>query len=83
MTSKLLIAAPLLALATGCALSERDEDGRLRDISPRAMAALPDGVDPALLIRDENGCYGVMIEQSDPPVGFRLNDASGAQICDT
>lgn len=70
------------ALPASCAMSERTEDGRLKAISPAALAALPEGVDPGFLIRDRNGCYGISIEKTDPPSGLALRDANGTHICD-
>lgn len=65
---------------SGCIFSKYDEQGRLRNISPEAMAALPDGVDPGFLVRDDAGCYGVVLEAEGPGVPLR-NDL-GQQVCD-
>lgn len=54
----------------------------LEDISPRALAALPEGVPPSLLIRDANGCYGIAIEATEPQTGAPLLDADRQLICD-
>jgi hypothetical protein len=54
----------------------------LQDISPRALAALPEGVPPSLLIRDKNGCYGIAIEATVPQTGAPLTDANRELICD-
>ena len=70
------------AAPASCSLSERDDDGALRDISPAAMQALPAGVDPGFLIRDASGCYGISIERTDPPSGIALRDANGTHVCD-
>ncbi|WP_168771096.1 hypothetical protein [Palleronia sediminis] len=53
------------------------------DASPRAIAALPPGMSPSFLIRGADGCYGIALENNDPPTGIPLRDASGAPICDT
>ena len=74
------------ALSLGLAACEplTDEVGvpLLEDISPRALAALPDGVPPSLLIRDKNGCYGIAIEATEPQTGAPLMDADQQLICD-
>lgn len=54
----------------------------LEDISPRALAALPEGVPPSLLIRDGNGCYGIAIEATEPQTGAPLMDENQQLICD-
>ena len=54
----------------------------LANISPRALAALPEGVPPSLLIRDRNGCYGIAIEVTEPQVGAPLTDENQQLICD-
>ena len=71
-----------LLLLGACVLSEYDEDGRLRNVSPAAFAALPQGIDPAFLIRDENGCYGVILEQGETAQGIALLDKQGIPVCD-
>lgn len=73
----LAIAAVVL---TGCIFSEYDEEGRLRNISPAAMAALPRGMDPGFLVRDEAGCYILVVDEGGGGVPLR-NDA-GVQVCD-
>ncbi|WP_424971488.1 hypothetical protein [Dinoroseobacter sp. S76] len=74
------------ALSLGLAACEplTDEAGvpLLEDISPRALAALPDGVPASLLIRDKNGCYGIAIEATEPQTGAPLMDADQQLICD-
>lgn len=70
----------VVAILSGCIFSEYDEDGRLRNISPEAMAALPEGMDPGFLARDEADCYVLAIDASGTGVPLR-NDA-GAPICD-
>lgn len=81
LKSLLLVALVTAAPAT-CSLPGQEDDGVIDDISPAALAALPPGVDPAFLIRDENGCYGISIEAADPPTGPPLIDASGLPVCD-
>ncbi len=73
----LAIAAILLS---GCIFSEYDEEGRLRNISPAAMAALPRGMDPAFLVRDDAGCYFLVVAEGG--AGIPLRNAAGAQVCD-
>lgn len=84
MMRRAVCAAAALGLLAACDINfqDMDGDGRLDDISPRALAALPPGVDPAFLIRDREGCYGIAIEDVDPPSGPALRDAQGNQICD-
>ena len=72
----------LVAMSAGCVMTEYDESGRLRDISPAAMAALPTGIDPAFLIRDETGCYGIALEAGEAVEGIALRNAQGVQVCD-
>jgi hypothetical protein len=81
MKRLLLIGAVALA---GCEPTLTDEAGVpvLNDISPRALAALPAGVPPSLLIRDRNGCYGVAIEKTEPQTGAALMDENRQPICD-
>jgi hypothetical protein len=73
-----------VALALAACAPVTDEAGvpLLTDISPRALAALPEGVPPSLLIRDRNGCYGIAIELTEPQVGAPLMDADQQLICD-
>lgn len=73
----LAIAAILLS---GCIFSQYGEDGRLRNISPAAMAALPDGMDPGFLARDDAGCYVLAIDASG--TGIPLRDGAGVPVCD-
>ncbi|WOI55276.1 hypothetical protein [Palleronia sp. LCG004] len=73
----------LVTAAPASCMMPEEEPGRVRDVSPAALAALPQGVDPAFLIRDENGCYGVALEASEAPNGPPLRDATGQQVCDT
>ncbi|KAF0674999.1 hypothetical protein [Profundibacterium mesophilum] len=79
-----LAAAAIVAasMVQGCVISERTEDGRLKDVAPAALAALPEGVDSRFLIRDAQGCYGIAIEKTEPPSGLALRDADGTHICD-
>lgn len=71
-----------LALLGACVMAEYDEEGRLNYVSPAAQAALPQGVDPAFLIRDENGCYGVALESGETVQGIALLNDQGVQVCD-
>jgi len=75
----------MLPFAVAACEPVTDEAGvpLLEDISPRALAALPEGVPPSLLIRDANGCYGVAIEKTEPQVGAPLIDENRQPICDT
>lgn len=77
----LLVVLGLMA----CEPVQTDEAGvpLLTDISPEALAALPAGVPPSLLIRDGNGCYGIAIEKTDPQIGAALLDANRQPICDS
>lgn len=72
-----------LALAA-CEPVQTDEAGvpLLNNISPEALAALPAGVPPSLLIRDGNGCYGIAIEKTEPQTGAALMNANRQPICD-
>jgi len=54
----------------------------LRNVSPAAIAALPPGIDSTFLIRDDNGCYGLAVEQTEPQTGVALLGADGRQVCD-
>lgn len=76
--------AGFLAIGTlaGCIFSEYDEEGRLRYISPAAMAALPPGIDSGFLIRDDDGCYGIALEQGESVSGIPLRADDGTQVCD-
>ena len=71
-----------LLLLGACVMSEYDEEGRLRNISPAALAALPAGIAPAVLIRDADGCYGIVLVQSETAEGVRLLNDQGVQVCD-
>lgn len=83
MAMKTMMALALVTAApSNCLMPNVDEEGRLLNISPAALAALPPGVDPAFLIRDENGCYGIQIEVTDPPSGPALLDKNGNAVCD-
>lgn len=77
------VVAAVLGLAA-CEPVQKDEAGvpLLNDISPRALAALPAGVPPSLLIRDSDGCYGIAIEKTQPQTGAALLDANRQPICD-
>lgn len=68
-----------------CEPVQTDEAGvpLLDDISPQALAALPEGVPPSLLIRDANGCYGIAIEKTEPQIGAALLDENRQPICDS
>lgn len=83
----------LIVLAAGLALAACDEAAMnamsvqsANEPSAAALAALPPGVDPGFLIRDSNGCYGIVIElpqQGQPQTGPALLDANGQQVCDS
>ncbi len=77
---RILASGAILAILSGCIFSEYDEEGRLRNISPEARTALPNGIDPGFLVRDDQGCYGVVLEAEGPGVPLR-NDL-GQQVCD-
>ncbi|RVV99300.1 hypothetical protein EKE94_00965 [Mesobaculum littorinae] len=84
---KILMALALATAPATCNLATPQEEEptgpqRLTDISPAAMAALPEGMDPTFLIRDGNGCYGIAVEASDPPRGIQLIDDAGQPVCD-
>lgn len=78
----------LLALAASPATLRYGHGARrqaARGIAGR-LAALPEGVDPGFLIKDSNGCYGIVIElapEGQPQTGPALLDANGQQVCDT
>ena len=78
----MMLLAVITAAPATCTLPGETETGALRDASPAALAALPEGIDPAFLIRDENGCYGVAIEAAEVPTGPPLLDAAGNIVCD-
>ena len=83
MALKALIVMALAAAPASCAMNgDRDEDGVLDEISPTALAALPEGTDPGFLVRDPDGCYAVIIEVTEPQTGIPLRDAAGQHICD-
>lgn len=80
---------PLLALAFAIAPAACDlamaPGNKPIEVSPAALAALPEGVDPGFLIKDSNGCYGIVIEvapEGTPASGPALLDADGVQVCD-
>lgn len=75
-----MIALVTAAPAT-CSLSD-DAPGTVRNVSPAALAALPRGIDPGFLIKDENGCYGIALEATETPSGPPLLNAAGQQVCD-
>ncbi len=77
ITGLVILAASVLG---GCIFSEYDRSGRLRNISPEAMAALPRGIDPAFLVRDDNDCYVIVLEAEGSGVPLRNN--AGVQVCD-
>ncbi|SFP72236.1 hypothetical protein [Tranquillimonas alkanivorans] len=79
-----LIALVMLTSAAGCDVPDPNAPPEpIDDISPAAMAALPEGVDPIFLIRDAQGCYGISVEATEPVTGVALLDAEGNQVCDT
>ncbi|WP_425093236.1 hypothetical protein [Tropicimonas sp. S265A] len=79
---KCLLLTPLILAACEPQLTDDVGVPLLDDISPAALAALPDGVPPSLLIRDGNGCYGIAIEKTEPQTGAALLDANRQPICD-
>lgn len=79
MKKWIMMVSAAAALA-GCVMD--DGTGRVNDASPAALAALPEGIDPGFLIRDENGCYGIVLEATETPQGPPLRDAFGQQVCD-
>lgn len=76
------VASLTLGLASCEPLTDEAGVPLLENISPRALAALPAGVPPSLLIRDSKGCYGVAIEVTEPQTGAALLDADQQPICD-
>ena len=80
MKTFLMIALVTAAPAT-CTLPN-ETAGTVRDVSPAALAALPRGIDPGFLIKDENGCYGIALEASEIPSGPPLVNVAGQQVCD-
>ena len=48
---------------------------------PEVVAALPTGVDPAIVFLAENGCYAFEIETTEPRSGFPLTDRNGDPVC--
>ncbi len=73
-------AAPMAGM--GGPFAQADRPVGLSDISSAALAALPSGMDPRLLIRDRAGCYGIAVEATEPPSGIALFDANGQPVCD-
>ena len=83
-----------MAGLTGCVMPETGTETEVqsaeaapsftapRGTSQAALAALPAGMSPAMLIRDGNGCYGLAIEATEPVQGIPLRGDSGAQVCD-
>lgn len=80
MKTVLMIVLVTAAPAT-CTLPG-ETTGTPRNVSPAALAALPNGIDPGFLIKDENGCYGVALEAAEVPTGPPLIGADGRQVCD-
>ncbi|WP_108482147.1 hypothetical protein [Oceaniglobus ichthyenteri] len=77
----------ILAFAVGVSACELTEPGTaaptgLRNVSPAAIAALPPGINESFLIRDDNGCYGLAVEKTEPQTGVALLGADGKQVCD-
>ena len=48
---------------------------------PEIIAALPEGVPPAIVFLAVDGCYAYSIEVSEPPTGFPLYGRDGERIC--
>ena len=84
MALKIMIIMALAAAPGACELADpgKPEPAGLRNVSPAAIAALPPGIDPSFLIRDENGCYGLAVERTEPQTGVALLGADGRQVCD-
>lgn len=82
--SSFTIATLCLGLA-GCVstpFGEVEQGEQRRDLSPAAVAALPDGVSSDFLLKNGDGCYLVVLEAADPPRGVLLRDDLGVPVCD-
>ena len=77
-----LVLAALCVALSGCVIPGFDEGGPGGDVSPAALAALPDGIPPGFLLKNGDGCYMVVIEASEPLRGAPLRDDSGNIVCD-
>ena len=76
------VATPTTARAVTAPVSTGPTFTAPRGTSQRALAALPRGMSPAMLIRDDAGCYGLAIEATEPVRGVPLRDGTGQQVCD-
>lgn len=74
--------AACVALA-GCVMpGSGDGDGPRRDVSPAALAALPEGMPPDFLLKNGDGCYMIVLEATEPLRGAPLRDDLGVPVCD-
>ncbi|MCC5974071.1 MAG: hypothetical protein JJT81_08460 [Rubellimicrobium sp.] len=51
-------------------------------LPPAAAAVLPPGTPPSIVLTDNDGCFIVSVEVTDPPSGFPLRDAAGNRVCE-
>ncbi len=85
MALKTLMIVAFAAAPGACEMADTGDAAAptgLSNIAPAALAALPQGIDSSFLIRDNNGCYGLAVERTEPQTGVALLDATGKQVCD-
>lgn len=73
-----LLTAILLALAAGCTEPAADQVV----LPARVLAALPQGVGPEDVVRRDDGCYFIVIEDELSGVIRPINDERGFVMCD-
>lgn len=82
MTKALTLLPVLFCGLAACTMGDFPLDENGNPIYPEAVvAALPQGVDPAIVFLADNGCYAFEIEKTDPRTGFPLIGRDGAPVC--
>ena len=67
---------------SACVMSDFPLDGNGQPIyPPEIIAALPEGVPPAIVFLAADGCYAYSIEISEPATGFPLYGRDGKRVC--